>query len=289
MKISRQIPSVNFHLWKPCNMKCNFCFAAFQDIGQDALPEGHMPREEAFSVVEALAAAGFEKINFAGGEPTLCPWLPDLIHRAKETGLTTSIVTNGSRITGEWLDRVDGHLDWAAVSVDTLDLEKLKRLGRVTRDGPMSEYDYLHVADMIKSRGIRLKVNTVVTRSNYEEDLTGFVIEAVPERWKLLQVLPVEGQNDTLVDTLLITGEQFVRYVTRNRSVESRGIVVVAESNDMMTGSYVMVDPAGRFFDNTTGGHVYSGAISEIGVDAAMNEVSVDAEKFRLRDGVYDW
>ena len=34
-----QIPSVNFHLWKPCNMKCRFCFATFQDVGQDALPK----------------------------------------------------------------------------------------------------------------------------------------------------------------------------------------------------------------------------------------------------------
>ena len=27
-----QIPSVNFHLWKPCNMMCEFCFATFRDI-----------------------------------------------------------------------------------------------------------------------------------------------------------------------------------------------------------------------------------------------------------------
>ena len=44
MNIPTQIPSVNFHLWKPCNMKCRFCFATFQDIGQEALPKGHLPR-----------------------------------------------------------------------------------------------------------------------------------------------------------------------------------------------------------------------------------------------------
>ena len=289
MKISTQIPSVNFHLWRPCNMKCGFCFATFQDIAQDVLPEGHMPREEALTVVDALAAAEFEKINFAGGEPTLCPWLPDLIRRAKETGFTTSIVTNGSRISGQWLDRVDGLLDWATVSVDTLDPEKLERLGRITRDGPMSEYDYLRVADMLKSRGIRLKVNTVVTHLNCDEDLTGFIVESGPERWKLLQVLPVKGQNDAQVDDLVVTDEQFARYVTRNRSVESEGIAVIAESNGMMTGSYVMVDPAGRFFDNVSGGHAYSRPITQVGVDVALNEVSVDAERFQLRSGLYDW
>ena len=289
MNIATQIPSVNFHVWKPCNMKCRFWFATFQDVGQDILPKGHLPREECLAVVEALAAAGFDKINFAGGEPTLCPWLPDLMRRAKELEFTTSMVTNGSCVTREWLDRVDGCLDWAAVSIDTVDPEKLKRMGRTTRAGPLSEADYLHIMDMLKQSNIRLKINTVVTRSNYCENLAGFIANARPERWKLLQVLPVRGQNDGLVDKLVITHEEFARYVARNRYVESVGIMVVPESNDLMTGSYVMVDPAGRFFDNVAGTHVYSRPINQIGVDAALREASVDPDKFRLRDGLYDW
>ncbi len=289
MNISTQVPSVNFHLWKPCNMKCRFCFATFQDVGRDDLPDGHLPREESLAVVEALAKAGFDKINFAGGEPILCPWLPDLIRRARELEFTTSIVTNGSFVTPEWLDRVDGCLDWATVSIDTVDPKKLKRLGRTTGNGPMGEADYLRVMDMLTQRGIRLKINTVVTRINYDEELAGFIAKAGPERWKLLQVLPVRGQNDGSVDNLVITGEEFTHYVARNRYVESSGIVVVPESNDMMTGSYVMVDPAGRFFDNVASIHVYSRPINKVGVDAALREVSVDPDKFLLRDGLYDW
>ena len=289
MEITKEIPSVNFHLWKPCNMRCRFCFATFQDVGQDVLPRGHLPRVGCLSVVEALASAGFDKVNFAGGEPTLCPWLPDLIRRARELGCTTSMVTNGSRITPEWLDRVDNSLDWATLSIDTVDPQKLEASGRTTRTGPLSGDDYLVVIDMLKERGIRLKINTVVTRSNCGEDLTGFIARARPERWKLLQVLPVIGQNDGMVDDQVITPEQFDGYVARNRGVETMGIAVIPENNDLMTGSYVMVDPAGRFFDNTAGAHVYSRPIVEVGVDVALKQVSVDPDKFRLRDGLYDW
>ena len=289
MNVATQMPSVNFHLWKPCNMRCRFCFATFQDVGKHALPKGHLPREDCLSVVEALAGAGFHKINFAGGEPTLCPWLPDLIRRAKELALTTSIVTNGSRVTPEWLDLVEGSLNWAALSIDTVDPEKLEASGRTTRDGPLSADDYLGVVEMLNERGIRFKINTVVSRSNCEEDLTGFIARAHPERWKLLQVLPVEGQNDGFVDDQVITPEEFAGYVARNRGVEDLGIVVIPEDNDLMTGSYVMVDPAGRFFDNTAGAHAYSRPINEIGVDAALQEVQVDAGRFLLRDGLYDW
>ena len=289
MKIADGMPSVNFHLWKPCNMRCGFCFATFQDIGQDALPQGHLPREGCLAVVDALAAAGFDKISFAGGEPTLCPWLPDLIFRAKELGVTTSIVTNGSRITPEWLDRVGATLDWAALSIDTVDPERLEASGRTTRNGPLREDDYLHIIDMLRERGVRLKINTVVTRINCDEDFTGFIARARPERWKLLQVLPVRGQNDHLIDDQVITPEQFASYVARNRRVAELGVVVVPEDNELMTGSYVMVDPAGRFFDNTTGAHVYSRPIIEIGVEAALRDVSVDPAQFRLRGGLYAW
>ena len=289
MDIANEVPSVNFHLWKPCNMNCRFCFATFQDFGRDVLPKGHLAREDCLAVVEALAGAGFEKINFAGGEPTLCPWLPDLLRRASELGLTTSVVTNGSCITEEWLARTEGSLDWVAVSIDTLDPVKLQSLGRITRNGPMSELDYLGIVEVLKRGGVRLKINTVVTRQNCDEDMGEFISRARPERWKLLQALPVEGQNDGLVDSLLITQEEFEWYVARNRYVESLGISVVPESNELMMGSYVMVDPAGRFFDNVAGAHHYSRPINEVGVEAALREVTVEPEKFRSRNGRYNW
>ena len=159
-----QIPSVNFHLWKPCNMMCEFCFATFRDIPSAVLPKGHLGRDGSLAVVESLAQAGFRRLNFAGGEPTLCPWLPDLIGRAKYLGLTTSVVTNGSLISGEWLNTVGGQLDWAALSIDSVQPDTLLRTGRTTRNGPMTAEDYLCVARVLKERCIRVKVNTVVSK-----------------------------------------------------------------------------------------------------------------------------
>ena len=289
MNVAFQIPSVNYHLWKPCNMRCGFCFATFQDIDTDLLPKGHLGREDSISMVDALAGAGFRKINFAGGEPTLCPWLPDLIVRAKGLGLTTSIVTNGSRISEEWTGSVSGNLDWAALSVDSLNPDTLLRTGRTTRSGPMSRCDYLRVIGILKEHNVRVKINTVVSRATLEEELTDFIIEARPERWKLLQVLPVRGQNDATADEHLISGEEFDRYIQVNRRVEAHGITVVPENNDLMTGSYVMVDPAGRFFDNVAGAHSYSRTILDVGVEEALQEVSVDGRKFLSRSGMYAW
>ena len=281
------VPSLNYHIWEPCNMRCRFCFATFQDV-KTILPKGHLDGRRATDLVDQLCGFGFEKINFAGGEPTLCPWLPDLICRAKEHGLTTSIVTNGSKLSTAYLARLSGILDWIAVSIDSVDPDTLSAIGRARRSGgAMSEDEYIDVADEIKRHGMRLKVNTVVNRLNHKEDLRAFIQRAKPERWKIFQALAVEGQNDQHIADLAVTQEQFAVYLERNKDVGR--VEVVPESNELMTGSYVMVDPAGRFFDNTNGKHTYSRPILEAGVAAALNDVNVYADRFAARKGLYDW
>ena len=289
MRTVREIPSVNFHLWQPCNMRCGFCFARFLDVKEGILPKGHLNREDCLKVVGLLAQADFDKINFAGGEPTLCPWLHELIRIAKDKGMTTSVVTNGTKITHEWLDAVAGHLDWIALSIDTVNPATLARTGRTTVSGALTEQDYLSVIDLIRQRGIRLKINTVVTADTWQEDFAGFIRAASPERWKILRALPVEGQNDDGIERHAIAQSQFQAYVDRNSRVAEHGIVVVPEDNDMMRGSYVMVDPAGRFFDNVQGGHSYSKPILEVGVAAAITEVAGNPDLFIQRGGLYEW
>lgn len=289
MQTSLAVPSVNFHLWQPCNMRCGFCFARFDDVQQGILPKGHLTRDNCIRVVECLGAAAFEKINFAGGEPLLCPWLPELIHVAKDYGMTTSVVTNGTRITGQWLDSVERSLDWVAISVDTLDPERLKRIGRVASGGPLSRQALLGAIEDIRRRGIRLKINTVVTAETWDDELGSFIALVQPERWKILQALLVAGQNEENFDRFAIDHAQFEAYVERNAPLAADGVVVVAESNDLMRGSYVMVDPAGRFFDNVQGKHNYSRPILDVGVEEALRDVVVDQHTFQRRGGSYDW
>ena len=282
--VIQKAPTVNYHLLKACNMRCGFCFATFQDIPRPY----QLKREEPLALVDMLSRAGFRKINFAGGEPTLLQWLPDLIRQAKFHGLTTSIVTNGSRITAGWLDDLTGCLDIIALSIDSVDADTQRNIGRVEQGkAPIDAAHYLALGEMITDRNIRLKVNTVVNRANHTEDFRSFILDIKPERWKIFQALPVNGQNDARISEFIITDSQFERYVERNRSVENSGITVLPESNELMTGSYVMVDPLGRFYDDTGGRHTYSRPVLEIGVADALEEVAVYTDRFEQRGGNY--
>lgn len=283
------IPAVNFHFWEPCNMRCKFCFATFQDVKQTILPKGHLPKEEAIEVVQQLADIGFEKITFVGGEPTLCPWLTELIRTAKEAGMVTMIVTNGSKLTAEFLAANKNYLDWIAVSIDSINDETNVETGRaIAGKMPLSIEYYKALVKLIKEYGYGLKINTVVSSKNHGEDLTEIIEYAKPKRWKIFQVLPIEGQNDHKIDLLTVTQEQFYQFIDRHKKLEAI-TDIIPESNNDMKGSYAMVDPAGRFYDNAQGRHRYSRGILEVGARIAIQQVDYDFDKFINRGGLYAW
>lgn len=270
-------------------MRCRFCFATFQDVKKSILPKGHLPKDEAIQVVKKLASFGFEKITFAGGEPTLCPWLDELIFTAKSHGMTTMIVTNGTRLTPDFLLRNKEFLDWIAISVDSINSNTNLQIGRAINGRKEICLDtYKMLLDQIKQNGYGLKINTVVNALNVTEDFTEFIKFAEPKRWKVLQVLSVVGQNDNSVEELLISSGEFMGFVARHKHLEAI-TKVVSESNDLIRGSYAMVDPAGRFFDSSNGSHHYSSPILEVGVRDALNQVQIDIEKFKIRGGLYNW
>lgn len=281
-------PSVNYHLWQPCNMRCSFCFATFHDVVAEVLPKGHLPREEALQVVRILGAR-FRKITFAGGEPTLCPWLLDLITEAKAAGAVTMLVSNGTRLTHDYLGALRGHLDWLTLSLESASADTHRRLGRAVHGKALPPERYVEIAAQARALGIRVKVNSVITTLNAGEDLSTFIAEIRPERWKILQALPVRGQNDGRVEPLIPSREDFEAFVERHRALESQGIRLVPEDHQAITGSYAMVDPAGRFFDDTAGCHHYSAPILQVGLDAAWSQVTFSLPRFLARGGVYSF
>ena len=265
-------------------MRCKFCFATFQDVKQAYLPKGHLPREEAVAVVRELAAAGFAKITFAGGEPTLCPWLPILIRTAKAAGMTTMLVTNGSKLTDAHLGNLQESLDWIAVSIDSLHSETNLQNGRaIAGRTPLAVDDYLDLITRIKSFGYKLKINTVVCSTNFREDFRSFIRHINPARWKVFQVLPIRGQNDACIDDFAITDDQFRHFLDFHHGINC----LVPETNEIIKGSYVMVDPAGRFFDDVGGEHHYSRPILDAGWKTAIGDVDYDGGKFLARGGLY--
>lgn len=283
------VPALNFHVWQPCNMACRYCFAEFADSVPDLQRDKSQLRDRAFAVVDAAALAGVQKLTLVGGEPTLCPWFGDLLQRAKSSGMVTMLVTNGVKISREWVAQHGPLLNWVALSVDSLSPETNRKIGRAVggRVVPDERY-YLDRFDLLVSSGIRIKVNTVVSAANWQEDFLSFLRKVRPERWKVLQALHIAGENDKAFPAMAVTAQQFQQFVGRHRAIDTE-LMLAAEDNDAMKGSYLMVDPMGRFVTNDIGRYRYSPPIWQVGWAAARAEASVDISKFEARGGIYGW
>jgi radical S-adenosyl methionine domain-containing protein 2 len=291
LAVRRILPrSVNLHFWQRCNMTCGFCFATYEDT-RELLPRGHLGREVVLQLIDALAEHGAEKLTFVGGEPTLCPWLGELLERAKDLGLVTMIVSNGSRLLEpSYMETHLKALDWLTLSVDSLDHACNVASGRALKTGrTLSSAELLDIGARARALGMALKLNTVVHRGNQDEDLSAFVRELGPRRWKILQALRVEGQNDSRFGEFEIDRASFDAFVDRHRALADYGVEIVDEANEDMRGTYAMIDPAGRFFDSATGTHRYSQPILQVGVEQAWAQVCFDPNGFEARGGDYDF
>ena len=283
-------PAVNWHFWPWCNYGCTFCFATFEDIDRS----NSLEKELGFKLLEEMAAEGVEKVTFVGGEPTLCPWLGEYLVKAKSLALTTCIVSNGTGLSEEFLDSWHEYIDWVGISIDASDDRLHYIMGRGTKaDLAEGRSRHLEAAltawERCQKLGIRMKLNTVVCKANLDDNMTETVLQLMPERWKAFQVLPIDGQNDGRVEDLLISEDEFSEWVERHKGVSNEGINFIPETNELMTGSYVMIDSLGRFYSNIEGGHKYTRSILEIGIKDAWRENQFNEHHFIEREGIYDW
>lgn len=267
--------TVSFHIVKPCNMSCKFCYATFEDFRVSK----QLTYTEIAIILKKLRDAGVEKVTFAGGEPMLYKNLDLIITFAKHLGFTTSIITNGSLITPNWLSSMRGKLDWIGLSVDSLNSETNKKIGRIANK---DEIDYYALVDVINKYQYKVKINTVVNIHNQKEDLTDFINHSRASRWKVFDTLPVKGQNDREFEEIRST--EFEQFVARNNHSS-----MVVETNDLMTGSYLLVDPLGRLFENTKGEHTYSSSLIDNSVEECLSQITLREDKFIERGGIYKW
>jgi radical S-adenosyl methionine domain-containing protein 2 len=268
--------TVSFHIVKPCNMKCKFCYATFDDMHVKS-----MSYSDAVTIITKLKEAGVQKITFAGGEPMLYKHIDDCICYAKSIGMTTSIITNGSRIDTNWLFKMQGKLDWIGLSVDSISPLTNINIGRQAGADIM----YYTLVEDIKMFGYKLKINTVVNRFNVREDINHFISFAKPDRWKVFQALRIEEQNDKQFDEVKVSDLEFTNYLNRHNKQSS----LVPENNEAMTGSYLLIDPQGRLFENSTGKHTYSDSLISESFNHCLEQINLDREMFIKRGGIYNW
>lgn len=272
---NQEIKNINWHFYLKCNYKCKFCFGKFKEIKKE------LDLSEKLEIIEKLNQIGVEKITYTGGEPLLSPDLPKLLLQTKKYGKMNMVVTNGFFLNDEFIQANHSNIDWIGLSLDSASEKVQQLLGRGFGNHVKKSIEN---TELIKKFRIKLKINTVVSQLNYLENISNLIKLLNPNRWKVFQVLKVEGENDNHINSLLITEKQFMIFVNRHKHLNP-----IYENNNIFRSSYVMLDPLGRFFQNTKGHTEYSSSILEVNPLEALAEVGWDREKFLKRGGIYNW
>lgn len=269
----------NFHLTNLCNYRCTYCFGKFPQKSELTL-------EQVCTVVDNINRY-FERkkitdgrINLAGGEPLLYPHLDELIDYIHAYGIKVSVITNGSLLTEEKIASWKGKVYCVGLSLDSSLIETSIQIGRCFKK-PLTVKQAVRITQAIHRNGIKLKINTVVSKLNVNENMTEFYKRLKPDRLKFLQVSIVEDINGT-AQKLTVSKKEFDAFCRRHKNC-CRDIV--CESFDSLKNSYLMINPQGEFQLNDCGRYqIYGNCLNEE-IFEIIERVPLNENYFNARYG----
>lgn len=288
---------INLHITEKCNYHCKHCFARYE-------PHNTVTIDGWKHIISNIAESGlFNEINITGGEPLLVPHLIQLASFIHEQGMSVSMITNGQRMTDQWILEHAHLFSCIGFSADSFHVKTIHRIGRCTKAKSYVSGDRLsHNMKLLKETNpdIRIKLNTVVSGLNcFETPATELVRTAMPlDRWKILKMHPfVTAKFDNRF--LSISDEDYTQFCIRNLSVigtkeqpcsilkacyhaKKSNMAIIPEQD--MYGSYLMIDAGGYLIDNTSDtGYLRIGNTAEEPIAELLPKLHFYKKKYMLR------
>ncbi len=270
---------INLHFTNCCNYCCIYCFA------KSNINEKELSFDECKSVVNRIKDYFEEnniddgRINLVGGEPLISPFINELIDYCFNKKIKVSIVTNGSLLTKEFIERNKNKLYMIGISIDSLNEETNEKTGRCCKNKNLNIVQLIEICKLIKDCGIKLKVNTVISKFNVHEDFVDFYNVIIPDKVKIFQMSIVKGVNEN-ARQFQLSSEEYKKFCNRHK-----GDNVFFETQEDMQNSYLMIDCFGNFAVNDKGEYRIFGSILTNDLSTLINNSNFDNRKFDKRYG----
>jgi radical SAM protein with 4Fe4S-binding SPASM domain len=107
--------TAEFDMTNLCNNNCPYCFGYFKREDNKM----HMPKEDAFRILDQLKEAGILAVTFTGGgEPLMNRSTIEVMEYSKKKGFDVALITNGLALNEEIAERALKICTWIRMSVD---------------------------------------------------------------------------------------------------------------------------------------------------------------------------
>lgn len=293
MQEIQEIPelTINWHILEQCNFRCKHCYAIFPDKKpifqthyKKVLEELKKLKNKTLLLRSLPIKANSIRINFAGGEPFLFKEIGSAIELAHEFGLHPSFISNGSETDDDFIKKYGRMISVAGFSIDSFSEAVNKKIGRCEkRDGrQVSSERFKKIINLFREHSPKtvIKINTVVCRDNIDDNISNFICDLKPDRWKILQVIPIHGATNNG-----ISDEEFNTYVEKQNIplLHNKIPDIVVEDNRTMSRSYLMLNPQTQFYQRDGSDYITSDRVVDVGAEKALRSVEFDSEIYLER------
>jgi radical S-adenosyl methionine domain-containing protein 2 len=271
--------TINWHIIQKCNYTCTYCFAKYDKYEKKEIHESKEKIEVLLNNIYSYFSKKYDgytiRLNLAGGEPSLSRNFDFIIKKAYKIGFKVSVITNSSKLTTKFIESNAKYIFMFATSIDSIINNTNIDIGRVSKNEVIKVSHIIKNIELLRdlNKDIKIKINTVVNINNYTEFLGNFIDLIKPYKWKVLQAL-------SLTDKVYCTDKQFNKFLDNHKQVKTK---IFKETNDDMRDSYIMIDPYGRFYQNSSGNYTYSNSILDIDINNAFKQINFDINKFNNR------
>lgn len=189
---------ISWNTTNRCNMTCKHCY---RDAGAEFKDE--LNTDEAKSLIEEIAKAGFKIMIFSGGEPLMRPDIFELVEHAVKFKLRPVFGSNGTLITKEIAQKLKeiGTMG-IGISLDSLDSAKHNGFRGLERGWE----ETVKGMENCREAGLSFQVHTTVMDWNYEEilDITDFAVKIGAVAHHIFFIVPT-GRAINIKDEFLNT------------------------------------------------------------------------------------
>jgi GTP 3',8-cyclase len=203
-RFGRKIHYLRISLTDHCNLRCVYCMPEDMVFRPNA---EMMQDDEIRQLVRLFARLGFDKYRLTGGEPTVRANVVELVGDIVKTPGVKSVTmtTNGVLLSRLAKPLAEAGLQRVNISVDTLDLQKFRRL---TRWGNLEQV-WAGIEAAEHAGLTPIKINAVVVRGYNEADVVELAQLTLDHPWQVrfIEMMPFAGATD-LQTTQLVTASE---------------------------------------------------------------------------------
>lgn len=236
MKITGQ-NKITWYLTPECTYSCLICF-------RKCLNESPLPFEKGKILLSKLKSLGIEQITFSGGEPLLHPELIQYCKYAKDLGMTISIETNAYLLNSSLIEKMIGVVDQLIIPVDSCS-EYVEEL--LCRGNGDHLTHCIKIAVQVHEANICLKVNTIINKLTYKENMRPIIWAIDPDILIISQLSSKNGDNQKTITDFEISDDEFTHFVKRHKllRLKNDAAPIFKYADDVET-DFSFVSPAGN-------------------------------------------